>query len=117
MKYPTRLVGDGTLGSYLNWAKTGDTPMTARTAPVVLVGLVGHNAMAEDCFIQCHAVAALVGLETPLISVLATAGLPYSFALPAPVGFDKLMVVCSTTADSYAITDTPSVSFQALIAA
>lgn len=106
MRYPTRVVGDSAVVASL----------VVSGGPCRLVGVVGHNNHASaDLYIQVHELDALGGDETPLFSVLAFKGLPYSFALPNAVDLDKCIVAPSTTLDTYTAGGA-NVTIQALLA-
>lgn len=108
MRYPTQSVGDATLV----------TSLIVKKAFLRLVGVVGHNNSGADVYVQVHETAAVpADGQVPKFSVLAFAGLPYSFSLPAPVDMDACtIVVSSTLATKTAVAGTPA-TIQALIAA
>lgn len=104
MRFPTRLVGDATLGKAL----------TVGTGFTRLVGLCGHNTGA-DCYIQVYSNAA--GTGVPLFSVLALSGMPWSFVIPGGVvDLDACYVKASSTLDSLTAIAGDTVTFQAILA-
>jgi hypothetical protein len=90
---------------------------TVRAGSCRLVGFCGHNNGAADLFIQAHDTLDCSGQA--LLSVLAFKGLPYSFTLPAPVGFDRLVIAASDSADPsvYSAAAGTPVTIQAVLTA
>ena len=116
MKEPTQTVGDGIFRYYLNWAPLGRATISARTKPVRLVSLSGHNKYQSDVFIQLYAVDGIGDIvDPPLRFFLAMAGLDFSYQLAAPIGFDRLVVIASTTPDSYTAANSTCIAIQAEI--
>ena len=94
MRYPTRSIGDAALVA----------SRVVSIGYVRLAAVLGHNNHTLDVYIQIHELAAAPTSGTgvvPKFSVLAFAGLPYSFALPAVVDMDKCVVCVSSVLASY----------------
>jgi hypothetical protein len=107
MKYPTQVVGNAAAVLF----------RVIRAGSCKLVGVVGHNSGAVDLYIQIHESAAPVEDDVPRFSVLAMAGLPYSFALPAPVDLDACTISASTDGNILALPEGTPITIQALLAA
>lgn len=107
MFFPNRTVGDGTL--------IDKRVIAAGFAR--LVAIVGFNNGGADIYVQIHETATEPSAgAVPKFAFNASAGLPYSFALPAAVDMSAIYVAASSTLATYTATGATNVSIQGIVA-